>query len=244
MTLIYASINNFFRNKVQTVTRSPFLHIVLYFWHCGFNNPHLEWVIYLLHYRRPGSGRGCICVLMWLHEPIVGLWGNSWCQCLWWPWATTAETPGLSQAKVTIVSPKQQKSAQRPVEIRDDIYSEKSVLFGSQTCYAAFVFCESNKCHFVAKQLTWCFLLFDHLFFSAGPVAVISGEEDSASPLHHVNHGIITPCTLDAGPDAVVIGMTRIPVIENPQYFRHGHNCNKPTTCEYQTAAAPQQPVP
>nr|XP_023995471.1 NT-3 growth factor receptor-like [Salvelinus alpinus] len=58
-------------------------------------------------------------------------------------------------------------------------------------------------------------------FGMKGPVAVISGEEDSASPLHHVNHGIITPCTLDAGPDAVVIGMTRIPVIENPQYFRH-----------------------
>lgn len=67
---------------------------------------------------------------------------------------------------------------------------------------------------------------------SPGPVAVISGEEDSASPLHHVNHGIITPCTLDAGPDAVVIGMSRIPVLENPQYFRHGHNCNKPTTRE------------
>ncbi|XP_024151205.1 NT-3 growth factor receptor isoform X3 [Oryzias melastigma] len=67
-------------------------------------------------------------------------------------------------------------------------------------------------------------------FGMKGPVAVISGEEDSASPLHHVNHGIITPCTLDAGPDAVVIGMTRIPVVENPQYFRHGHNCNKPTT--------------
>ncbi|XP_065147657.1 NT-3 growth factor receptor [Paramisgurnus dabryanus] len=67
-------------------------------------------------------------------------------------------------------------------------------------------------------------------FGMKGPVAVISGEEDSASPLHHVNHGIITPCTLDAGPDAVVIGMTRIPVIENPQYFRHGPNCNKPTT--------------
>uniref|UniRef100_A0A8C4GNK7 Tyrosine-protein kinase receptor n=1 Tax=Dicentrarchus labrax TaxID=13489 RepID=A0A8C4GNK7_DICLA len=67
-------------------------------------------------------------------------------------------------------------------------------------------------------------------FGMKGPVAVISGEEDSASPLHHVNHGIISPCTLDAGPDAVVIGMTRIPVIENPQYFRHGHNCNKPTT--------------
>ncbi|XP_028678490.2 NT-3 growth factor receptor [Erpetoichthys calabaricus] len=67
-------------------------------------------------------------------------------------------------------------------------------------------------------------------FGMKGPVAVISGEEDSASPLHHVNHGIITPCTMDAGPDAVVIGMTRIPVIENPQYFRHGHNCNKPST--------------
>uniref|UniRef100_A0A3Q3XGC7 Tyrosine-protein kinase receptor n=1 Tax=Mola mola TaxID=94237 RepID=A0A3Q3XGC7_MOLML len=67
-------------------------------------------------------------------------------------------------------------------------------------------------------------------FGMKGPVAVINGEEDSASPLHHVNHGILSPCTLDAGPDAVVIGMTRIPVIENPQYFRHGHNCNKPTT--------------
>uniref|UniRef100_A0A3Q4BKS0 Tyrosine-protein kinase receptor n=1 Tax=Mola mola TaxID=94237 RepID=A0A3Q4BKS0_MOLML len=67
-------------------------------------------------------------------------------------------------------------------------------------------------------------------FGMKGPVAVISGEEDSASPLHHVNHGIISPCTLDAGPDAVVIGMTRIPVVENPQYFRHGHNCNKPAT--------------
>ncbi|XP_062857003.1 NT-3 growth factor receptor [Trichomycterus rosablanca] len=67
-------------------------------------------------------------------------------------------------------------------------------------------------------------------FGMKGPVAVISGEEDSASPLHHVNHGILSPCTLDAGPDAVVIGMTRIPVIENPQYFRHGHNCSKPST--------------
>ncbi|KFO34590.1 NT-3 growth factor receptor [Fukomys damarensis] len=64
-----------------------------------------------------------------------------------------------------------------------------------------------------------------------GPVAVISGEEDSASPLHHINHGITTPSSLDAGPDTVVIGMTRIPVIENPQYFRQGHNCHKPDTC-------------
>ncbi|KAJ7409402.1 hypothetical protein WISP_114143 [Willisornis vidua] len=65
-----------------------------------------------------------------------------------------------------------------------------------------------------------------------GPVAVISGEEDSASPLHHINHGITTPSSLDAGPDTVVIGMTRIPVIENPQYFRQGHNCHKPDTYE------------
>lgn len=69
----------------------------------------------------------------------------------------------------------------------------------------------------------------------AGPVAVISGEEDSASPLHHINHGITAPSSLDAGPDTVVIGMTRIPVIENPQYFRQGHSCHKPDTCEYQS---------
>lgn len=80
------------------------------------------------------------------------------------------------------------------------------------------------------KMALKCKISQEFLSALTGPVAVISGEEDSASPLHHVNHGIITPCTLDAGPDAVVIGMTRIPVVENPQYFRHGHNCNKPTT--------------
>lgn len=75
----------------------------------------------------------------------------------------------------------------------------------------------------------------------AGPVAVISGEEDSASPLHHINHGITTPSSLDAGPDTVVIGMTRIPVIENPQYFRQGHNCHKPDTCECPNRLEPTQ---
>lgn len=70
------------------------------------------------------------------------------------------------------------------------------------------------------------------LLARAGPVAVISGEEDSASPLHHINHGITTPSSLDAGPDTVVIGMARIPVIENPQYFRQGHSCHKPDTCK------------
>ncbi|XP_061578282.1 NT-3 growth factor receptor-like [Cololabis saira] len=63
-------------------------------------------------------------------------------------------------------------------------------------------------------------------FIMKGPVAVMNGE-DSASPLHH---GIISPCMLDIGPDSVVIGMTRIPIIENPQYFRNGHIYNKPAT--------------
>ncbi|XP_038130773.1 NT-3 growth factor receptor-like isoform X2 [Cyprinodon tularosa] len=63
-----------------------------------------------------------------------------------------------------------------------------------------------------------------------GPGAAMSGEENSASPLHHVNNGVISPCALDVGLDSVVIGMSRIPIIENPQYFRHGHNCTKPTT--------------
>ncbi|XP_043980001.1 NT-3 growth factor receptor-like isoform X1 [Gambusia affinis] len=67
-------------------------------------------------------------------------------------------------------------------------------------------------------------------FVIKGPGAVMSGEENSASPLHHVNHGVISPCALDVGLDSVVIGMSRIPIIENPQYFRHGHNGTKPTT--------------
>ncbi|XP_047453424.1 NT-3 growth factor receptor-like [Mugil cephalus] len=88
---------------------------------------------------------------------------------------------------------------------------------------------------FACVMLVLVFLLINKYgrrskFGIKGPVAVISGEEDSASPLHHVNHGIISPCTLESGSDAVVIGLTRIPVIENPQYFKHGHNCTKPTT--------------
>ncbi|XP_040198320.1 NT-3 growth factor receptor isoform X1 [Rana temporaria] len=78
-------------------------------------------------------------------------------------------------------------------------------------------------------------------FGMKGPVAVISGEEDSASPLHHINHGITTPNSLDAGPDTVVIGMTRIPVIENPQYFRQSHNCHKPDTYWYRRGSSSMQ---
>lgn len=104
--------------------------------------------------------------------------------------------------------------------------------------FSGFGLCFTYRCSVCdSKEVFIQFIL--HLSGFLGPVAVISGEEDSASPLHHVNHGIISPCTLDAGPDAVVIGMTRIPVIENPQYFRHGHNCNKPTTCKYRHLDGP-----
>nr|CAA42202.1 tryrosine kinase C truncated form [Gallus gallus] len=64
-------------------------------------------------------------------------------------------------------------------------------------------------------------------FGMKGPVAVISGEEDSAATHTSTTD---TRFVTDAGPDTVVIGMTRIPVIENPQYFRQGHNCHKPDT--------------
>uniref|UniRef100_A0A3P8VV00 Tyrosine-protein kinase receptor n=1 Tax=Cynoglossus semilaevis TaxID=244447 RepID=A0A3P8VV00_CYNSE len=53
-----------------------------------------------------------------------------------------------------------------------------------------------------------------------GPSSVISNDDDSASPLHHVSNGSNTPSSSEMGPDAVIIGMTNIPVIENPQYFR------------------------
>uniref|UniRef100_A0A8C5EJF2 Tyrosine-protein kinase receptor n=1 Tax=Gouania willdenowi TaxID=441366 RepID=A0A8C5EJF2_GOUWI len=56
---------------------------------------------------------------------------------------------------------------------------------------------------------------------SPGTSSVISNDDDSASPLHHVSNGNNTPSSSEMGPDAVIIGMTKIPVIENPQYFRN-----------------------
>uniref|UniRef100_A0A671T5J3 Tyrosine-protein kinase receptor n=1 Tax=Sinocyclocheilus anshuiensis TaxID=1608454 RepID=A0A671T5J3_9TELE len=56
--------------------------------------------------------------------------------------------------------------------------------------------------------------------FDTGPSSVISNDDDSASPLHHVSNGSNTPSSSDMNADAVIIGMTKIPVIENPQYFR------------------------
>ncbi|XP_028821170.1 BDNF/NT-3 growth factors receptor [Denticeps clupeoides] len=57
------------------------------------------------------------------------------------------------------------------------------------------------------------------LWASPGPSSVISNDDDSASPLHHVSNGSNTPSSSELGPEAVIIGMTKIPVIENPQYF-------------------------
>lgn len=67
---------------------------------------------------------------------------------------------------------------------------------------------------------------------SPGSSSVISNDDDSASPLHHVSNGNNTPSSSEMGPDAVIIGMTKIPVIENPQYFRNSISMLKSDTCE------------
>lgn len=67
---------------------------------------------------------------------------------------------------------------------------------------------------------------------SLGSSSVISNDDDSASPLHHVSNGNNTPSSSEMGPDAVIIGMTKIPVIENPQYFRNSGSMLKSDTCE------------
>ncbi|XP_030624650.1 neurotrophic tyrosine kinase, receptor, type 2b isoform X2 [Chanos chanos] len=76
--------------------------------------------------------------------------------------------------------------------------------------------------------LTGCILMLIILKYGRSPKfgmkgssSVISNDDDSASPLHHVSNGNNTPSSSEMGPDAVIIGMTKIPVIENPQYFRN-----------------------
>uniref|UniRef100_A0A3Q2CID6 Tyrosine-protein kinase receptor n=1 Tax=Cyprinodon variegatus TaxID=28743 RepID=A0A3Q2CID6_CYPVA len=69
-----------------------------------------------------------------------------------------------------------------------------------------------------------------HIYASSGPSSVISNDDDSASPLHHVSNGSNTPSSSEMGPDAVIIGMTKIPVIENPQYFRNTNSLLKTDT--------------
>uniref|UniRef100_A0A3Q2TV05 Tyrosine-protein kinase receptor n=1 Tax=Fundulus heteroclitus TaxID=8078 RepID=A0A3Q2TV05_FUNHE len=63
--------------------------------------------------------------------------------------------------------------------------------------------------------------------------SVISNDDDSASPLHHVSNGNNTPSSSEMGPDAVIIGMTKIPVIENPQYFRNSGSMLKADTVQH-----------
>nr|XP_055024190.1 neurotrophic tyrosine kinase, receptor, type 2a isoform X2 [Misgurnus anguillicaudatus] len=63
-----------------------------------------------------------------------------------------------------------------------------------------------------------------------GASSVISNDDDSASPLHHVSNGSNTPSSSDMNADAVIIGMTKIPVIENPQYFRSTNSLLKSDT--------------
>lgn len=70
----------------------------------------------------------------------------------------------------------------------------------------------------------------DGLTQSQGPASVISNDDDSASPLHHISNGSNTPSSSEGGPDAVIIGMTKIPVIENPQYFGITNSQLKPDT--------------
>ncbi|GAA6106808.1 neurotrophic tyrosine kinase, receptor, type 2a [Tachysurus ichikawai] len=72
-----------------------------------------------------------------------------------------------------------------------------------------------------------------------GPSSVISNDDDSASPLHHVSNGSNTPSSSDMNPDAVIIGMTKIPVIENPQYFRSTNSLLKSDTLSYWRSMQP-----
>ncbi|KAK6315582.1 BDNF/NT-3 growth factors receptor-like isoform X1 [Coregonus clupeaformis] len=67
-------------------------------------------------------------------------------------------------------------------------------------------------------------------FGMKGSSSVISNDDDSASPLHHVSNGNNTPSSSEMGHDAVIIGMTKIPVIENPQYFRQSGSMLKSDT--------------
>nr|XP_057920443.1 neurotrophic tyrosine kinase, receptor, type 2b [Doryrhamphus excisus] len=88
-----------------------------------------------------------------------------------------------------------------------------------------------------AVALTGCVLMVIILkygrntkFGIKGSSSVISNDDDSASPLHHVSNGNNTPSSSEMGPDAVIIGMTKIPVIENPQYFGNSGSMLKPDT--------------
>jgi len=96
-------------------------------------------------------------------------------------------------------------------------------------------FTTSNKSLFDVKNVFLSHSAHSNLSSHSGPSSVISNDDDSASPLHHVSNGSNTPSSSEMGPDAVIIGMTKIPVIENPQYFRSTNSLLKTDTCKYKT---------
>lgn len=96
-------------------------------------------------------------------------------------------------------------------------------------CDQEYLFYQSKVCPELHRVSTSDFLP----LALSGPSSVISNDDDSASPLHHVSNGSNTPSSSEMGPDAVIIGMTKIPVIENPQYFRSTNSLLKTDTCEY-----------
>uniref|UniRef100_A0A665UZZ5 Tyrosine-protein kinase receptor n=1 Tax=Echeneis naucrates TaxID=173247 RepID=A0A665UZZ5_ECHNA len=108
-------------------------------------------------------------------------------------------------------------------------FSEKFVVFSLSQVYVVV--------GIAGVALTGCVLMVIILkygrnskFGIKGSSSVISNDDDSASPLHHVSNGNNTPSSSEMGPDAVIIGMTKIPVIENPQYFRNSGSMLKSDT--------------
>ncbi|CDQ66324.1 unnamed protein product [Oncorhynchus mykiss] len=118
-----------------------------------------------------------------------------------------------------------------------------SVLISSVLISSPLLICSHLFSSVLISSIPFSSLLFSFLFFSlplpfnstllslssvsplalsslSGASSVISNDDDSASPLHHVSNGSNTPSSSEMGLDAVIIGMTKIPVIENPQYFR------------------------
>uniref|UniRef100_A0A8C4YI72 Tyrosine-protein kinase receptor n=1 Tax=Gopherus evgoodei TaxID=1825980 RepID=A0A8C4YI72_9SAUR len=92
---------------------------------------------------------------------------------------------------------------------------------------------KENEDSITVSIVSWgkiCQVTGESLFLTLGPSSVISNDDDSASPLHHISNGSNTPSSSEGGPDAVIIGMTKIPVIENPQYFGITNSQLKPDT--------------
>lgn len=114
-----------------------------------------------------------------------------------------------------------------------DIVSSLIIMHFFNTYVSIFMCIENVNSYY------FCGLLYCLIFFPPGSSSVISNDDDSASPLHHVSNGNNTPSSSEMGPDAVIIGMTKIPVIENPQYFRNPGSMLKSDTRELPWHAGP-----